>query len=220
MRLRPIRAVVFDLDGTLINTIQGLADSLNGVLERRGLPVHPVDSFKVMVGEGMENLVWKALPEAHRGSETIQSVCREMSAEYDRQWQRTTTPYEGIPEMLAALAAKGLPLAVLSNKPDEFTRVMVAHYFPEVPFRIVRGALPGVPKKPAPDGAIRIAGEFGIPVDEVMYIGDTNTDMDTGVGAGMFTVGVLWGFRSAQELADHGARVLVARAEELVRLVG
>lgn len=212
------RAAVFDFDGTLVDTLDDLADSMNAVLAELGLPPQPVDDYRYHVGQGMANLARLASPAGTPG-ETIDRIVSMMRAHYGANWANKTRPYRGIPELLAALRERGLRLAILSNKPDEFTRAMAAHYFPGDTFAIVRGALPGVSIKPDPGSALEIAREFGLKPAEIIYLGDTDVDMRTGLAAGMFTVGVTWGFRPIEELRNAGARAIVDAPAEILDLL-
>lgn len=212
-------AVLFDLDGTLLDTIEDLADSMNAVLARRGHPGHSVDAYRYFVGAGVELLVKRALPPARRDAETIASGVAEMREEYGRRWHAKTRPYEGVPEMLVGLHDRGLPVAVLSNKPDDSTTAAVRYFFPDIPFADIRGAREGVPKKPDPAAALDLAEGLGVAAARVLYVGDTDIDMETAVAAGMEPAGALWGFRDEAELRDHGAAHLVERPLDLLAIV-
>jgi len=210
------QAVLFDLDGTLLDTIDDLADSLNAVLAGEGLPTVPTAEHKFMVGDGVRNYVLRALPTGRRGDEALLTrVIGKYREAYGGRWAVKTRPYDGVAEMLAALAGRGVRLAVLSNKPDDFTRAMVAHFLGEFDFEAVRGALPEVPMKPDPVAAVGIAERMGLPAEAFAYVGDTATDMQTARAAGMFAVGVLWGFRGRGELVDAGAEVLIEHPSDL-----
>jgi len=181
-------------------------------------PTHPIESYRRFVGDGAGCLARRVLPEGHQDDETVER-CREIiRAKYAKCWADNTKPYPGVPEMLAELESRGVPMTVLSNKPHPATRRVVDGFFPDCGFRIVRGALPSVPIKPDPAGAIHIAEELNIPPERFVYLGDTNTDMLTAVAAGMFPVGALWGFRTAGELTENGARALVKTPQEVVDL--
>ena len=212
-------AVLFDLDGTLLDTIDDLAESMNSALHRFGLPQHEVEAYKYFVGDGVDILVRRALPEAHRHETMIERSAAAMREEYEKRWAAKTRPYDGIPELLDALTECGVTMAVFSNKPHEFTVKTIATLLPRWRFDRVIGARPSVPKKPAPDGALEIAGQLGIPPQAFLYVGDTNTDMKTAIAAGMYPVGVLWGFRTADELTGAGARTLIAHPLELITLL-
>lgn len=209
-------AAIFDLDGTLLDTLEDLADSVNAVLGQLGFPGHPLQSFKYFVGDGVENLLRRALPAERCDAATVGQAVALMRAEYGRRWADKTRPYPGIPGLLDALTARGTPMAVLSNKPDEFTRLCVGRLLPRWQFATVVGARPGQPRKPDPTAALEIARQLQVAPSQILYLGDTNTDMRTAVAAGVFPVGVLWGFRTAEELTASGAKVLIAKPEELL----
>ena len=211
-----MRCVLFDLDGTLLNTIEGLQQASNEVLTKRGLPTHSVQEMREMVGEGIEILVHRALPEGCRSDVEVQRVVDEVKEAYARVWESGTKPYPGIPELLAQLEERGVDFSVLSNKPDEFTGVMVRRFFPGVKFRQVRGAMDGVPKKPEPDVALLIAREMGYQPGQAVFVGDTWVDIQTGVRAGMRSVGVAWGFRDEPELVQAGAQFIIQNPLELL----
>ncbi len=214
------KAVLFDLDGTLLDTLDDLGDSMNAVLAARGYPTHPIRAFTVFVGDGVENLVRRALPAPEGSTDAVvREIVPLMRAEYSRRWKDKTRPYDGVPEMLEALAARGLRLAVLSNKPHPATTEVVDHFFPAGRFDAVFGARPGVPIKPDAGAALDVARQLGIPPREFLYLGDTNTDMQTATAAGMYAVGVLWGFRAAEELREAGARVLISHPREVLALL-
>ncbi len=213
------KAILFDLDGTLLDTIQDIAESMNTVLGRYGFPVHTIEAYKNFVGEGMEILVRRVLPENKADAETVALCLAAMREEYAANWRRNSRPYAGVPELLDDLAARDIKLAVLSNKPDEFTKTMVTALLPRWPFNPVLGARPSVPPKPDPKAALEIAGRLSLPPEEFLYLGDTGIDMRTAVVAGMYPVGVLWGFRTAEELEVTGAKTLIAKPGELVAVL-
>jgi len=215
--LMQFEAILFDLDGTLLDTLGDLANSMNAVLEGRGFTQHEKDLYKQFVGDGMEMLVRRALPESHRGEQVVQACLLAMRKEYSVRWRETTRPYEGIPELLDALRVRRLRMAILSNKPDDFTREMVTALLTPWRFDAVVGARPEMPKKPDPTVALAIARDLGIPPARILYLGDSGTDMRTAVSGGMFPVGALWGFRAAAELEANGARVLISRPMDLLR---
>jgi phosphoglycolate phosphatase len=211
--------VIFDLDGTLLNTLKDLADSVNAILAEQGFPVHPVESYRYFVGDGAAVLISRVLPEAHRDA-AIQKTClRRFREEYALRWKNTTLPYDGVLLMLAKIQKLGMKLAVLSNKPHDATEQCVRALLPGIRFDAVVGQVDGRPKKPDPAGALAIAEQLGVLPQEVLYLGDTATDMKTAVSAGMYPVGVLWGFRTAEELRTHGARTLIARPEDVMELL-
>jgi phosphoglycolate phosphatase len=214
------RAVIFDLDGTLLDTIVDLARSMNAVLGRFGYPGHDVETYKTYVGDGLEMLVRRSMPESARDDPTLHARCTEaMRDEYRLRSRETTAPYPGIPELLDELAARGLRMAVLSNKPDAPTRLLVAELLPRWTFDAVRGESGMAPRKPDPAGALLIARHLRISPREILFLGDTGIDMRTAIAAGMFPVGALWGFRQSDELLSAGAQTLISRPQDLLHLL-
>lgn len=211
-------AVIFDLDGTLLDTLHDLADSANEALSENGFGPHPVEAYRIFVGDGMEVLMERILPETARDPETVARLLISYRVAYDRRWKAKTRPYPGVEEMLTALAKRGIPLAVLSNKPQAYTEICMAHFLGHHPFACIFGQRDGVPRKPDPAGAWQIARQLGLPPEKILFIGDTSTDMDTAVAAQMIPVGVRWGFRSDTELREHGAKHLMAAPHQIVGL--
>jgi len=212
-----IKAVLFDLDGTLADTLADLANATNHALVQLGCPTHPVEAYRHFVGDGARTLCQRVLPVDKQS--LVNDAVRLMKQHYDAHCFDQTKLYEGIPDLVAELHGRGLKLAVLSNKPDEFTKRMVARYFTSSPFDAVFGQLPNVPLKPDPTAALRIANDLGVPPVEWFYLGDTNTDMRTARAAGMRAVGVLWGFRDKQELLESGAQYITAKPRDLLPLL-
>ena len=213
------KAIVFDLDGTLLDTLEDLADSANAALAAMNLPQHPVEAYRYFVGDGLENLVRRTMgPRANDPSEVARGIGLSRQ-EYARRWADKSKPYPGIPELLDQLTSRGIPMAVFSNKPDEFTQLCVTRLLPSWRFAAVRGATAEFPRKPDPSGAIAIAAKLSVAPADVLYLGDTNTDMRTAVAAGMYPVGALWGFRTADELRDAGAAVLVKSPMDVLGLL-
>ncbi|MDH3198758.1 MAG: HAD family hydrolase [Candidatus Krumholzibacteria bacterium] len=212
-------AVIFDLDGTLLDTLGDIAAAMNAVLAAHGHPAHPAAAYKHMIGDGVGMLVRRALPEGAREQARIAALETEMRETYGRAYAVRTRPYEGIPDMLDALAARGLALAVLSNKPDALTRACVEALLPRWRFAAVVGEKAGVPPKPDPAGARAIVAAVAAAPERVLYVGDSGVDMETAVAAGLFPAGALWGFRSRAELERGGARVLLARPADVLPLV-
>jgi phosphoglycolate phosphatase len=211
-----VRTVIFDLDGTILDSIQDLADAGNWVCRKNGWPEHTVEEFKAMVGHGIPNLVHRFSPEDSRAPLMIANTLEQYLRYYGDHSMDKTVPYDGIPELLRALNDRGMKLAVFSNKPDADTRNVIAHYFPDIPFAMVRGALEGVPVKPAPAGALAVAEALDVAPADFLYLGDTNTDMRCAVNAGMQPVGVLWGFRKEDELMEAGAELLLKHPMDLL----
>ena len=210
-----IKAVLFDLDGTLTDTIDDISDAMNRSLRLHGLPEWTVAEYCYLVGDGAKKLAERAVRDRQ---DLALSVQREYQAYYETHTRVKSKPYDGVPEMLRALQEQGLPLAVFSNKPDADTKNVVSHFFPDIPFAEVRGQVEGVPVKPDPMGALKAAEGLGVAPAEVLYLGDTATDMGCAVNAGMIPVGVLWGFREKDELVESGAKHLLAHPSEIFAL--
>jgi phosphoglycolate phosphatase len=208
------QCVLFDLDGTLLDSLADLAHSMNAVLGRLGLPQHPVEAYRYFVGDGMETLARRVLPPDLLDHAMAQQTVTAMRQEYAGRWAEQTRPYPGIPELLDGLSNRGIGIAILSNKPDDFTRKVVAVLLGAWQFRVVRGVRPDGIKKPDPTGALAIADELGLSPADFLYLGDT--DMLTANRAGMYAVGARWGFRTSEELKKNGAKAMIARPQELL----
>lgn len=213
------KCVLFDLDGTLVDSLADLADSMNRVLTRQGLPSHPVHAYRYFVGDGIVNLVQRALPAEAQQHDFIQQCAQEMRREYALHWADTTRPYAGIAELLDTLATREVEMAILSNKPEALTREVVREILPNWHFAAVAGAREEFPRKPDPAGALRIAKLLHRDPADFLYLGDTNTDMQTARAARMFAIGALWGFRTADELKKNGAQALLSVPLELCSLL-
>jgi phosphoglycolate phosphatase len=213
------KAVLFDLDGTLLETLTDLAEAMNASLVHFGFSPHTVDAFRYFVGESVAVEARRALPESARDNETVEKVAEYSQQIYADCWHKNTRPYPGIPELLTALQKRGLKLAVLSNKIDKFTKTMVKKLLPQWQFEMVQGALPEVPLKPHPDLALRITNHLKIPPAQFIYVGDSNIDMLTATASGMFPVGCLWGYRTADELLAAGAKALINSPAELLDIL-
>ena len=210
------KGLIFDLDGTLLDTLEDLAAAANATLEHFGFPVHPVDAYRYFVGEGLKTLMQRIIPGTDATEEQLSFYMKKFGEIYMLNWNKQSAPYQGIPEMISSLSEAGLQLAILSNKPHEFTRLCVETFFPDHPFAFVFGQRDGIAKKPDPAGALELAKMMKLDVTEILYVGDTATDMKTGNSAGMRTIGVEWGFRDRTELEKNNAwRVVTAPAEVL-----
>lgn len=212
-------AVLFDMDGTLLDTLEDLADSMNAVLAGRGFPVHSVEAYKFFVGLGMQKLIERALPASARNQATLDSCLREMNTAYGKRWACKTRLYPGIAGLLSELAAQRTALAILSNKPHSFTRLMADRYLCTWPFAEILGAREDFPRKPDPAAALEISERLGTPPARILYAGDSGTDMQTARNAGMTAVGVLWGFREEAELVENGAHTIIREPAELLALL-
>ena len=212
---KPFDAAIFDLDGTLLDTLSDLADSMNETLSKFGYPLHPDEAYKLMVGNGARRLVEAAVAPASLSDEQVTDILADYSQRYLRAWNRKTRPYAGIEDMLQKLSAAGIPVAVLSNKADAVTNLSVAHFFPGIRFAAVIGLRPHMPTKPDPASALEIAGLLDVSPSRIVYVGDSGVDMTTATRAGMYAAGVLWGFRGLEELQEAGARILLDKPEEI-----
>ncbi|MCH5325177.1 MAG: HAD family hydrolase [Eubacterium sp.] len=207
------RAVIFDLDGTLLNTLDDLADSANHVLRRLGLPEHDTEKYKYFVGNGIPKLIERILP-ADR--QELHGRALEMFSEhYGAHSRDKTAPYDGIKDMLVRLRRLGLPLGVITNKAHLIALDVVDYYFGKGCFDCVRGLDDTIKAKPSPDGALDVAAKLGVQPSEVLYLGDTKTDMQTAVNAGFVPCGVLWGFRKRDELEENGAKYIISAPDEI-----
>jgi phosphoglycolate phosphatase len=212
------KGIIFDLDGTLADTLADIAGSMNRVLARYGYPLHENESYKMLVGRGLDNLVRQALPLAARQNEIIEKCLAEMMEDYNRNCLVETHLYTGVHELLHALVQMNLKLAVFSNKSEPLTHKIVSKLMGDVPFIKVTGARAGFPKKPDPAGVLEISALMKVSPEQMVYMGDSDVDMMTANRAGMYAVGVRWGFRDEKELLEYGAAMLIARPHELLGL--
>ena len=210
------KAALFDLDGTLLDTLDDIADAANHILRRHGFPTHPTEAYRFFIGDGAGMLIRRSLPQDLLDESLIQECLDEWNEIYAVQWKMKTRPYPQIPAALDELAKRGVRLAILSNKPDSFTRQMAAELLPSWNFDHVMGSSPERPRKPNPQPALMISAEMGIPPAEFLYLGDSGVDMKTARAAGMFAVGALWGLRPADELLANGAQALLKSPLELL----
>ncbi len=212
-------AVLFDLDGTLLDTVDDIGDAANRVLSNRGFPMHPISTYYQFIGEGVKVLFTRALPQEKRNEDLINTCLKEFVEDYRRNYNVKSQPYDGIPEMLNALSERNLKLAILSNKPDLLTKDCVTSLLSNWDFGVVFGQRDLVPRKPNPQAALEIAKKLSISPSDFLYLGDTAIDMKTAVSAGMFPVGVAWGFRPVKELKENGACVIIDKPIQLLDLI-
>lgn len=214
------RACIFDLDGTLADTLHSIAYFGNGTLAAFGYPSIAPEEYKLMVGNGADLLMRRML--ARVGADLPEEGVKKFRAEYDRRYaadpMALVGAYPGLPYVLPRLREAGLKLGVLSNKPDDMTRAITAQLYNGV-FHAVYGQRPGIPTKPDPAAVLALANELGVSPADVLYIGDSGVDMDTAHNAGMDSCGVLWGFRSREELEAHGAMYLAGDPAELENII-
>ena len=213
-----MKLVIFDLDGTLLNTLDDLADAANFSMKSMNFPVHPVESFRYFVGNGVPKLIERCLPEGERSPERIEQALKIFSEYYGKHSTDKTQPYEGITELLDALREKGVKIAVASNKTDSFTVELVKKFFGER-FDFIRGGLPDVPKKPAPDIVFGIMSALGAEAEHTYFAGDSDVDIMTAKNAGITSIGCLWGFRTKNELVSAGAVHIAESPEEIYDII-
>ena len=214
------KAVIFDLDGTLVDSLADLSDSVNLMLEGYGFPTHEVEKYRYFVGNGSKKLMERTLPRDKAASaEFVEEALAKYKAIYKERLLEKTRPYNGVRELLAELKSRGIPLAVCTNKHNDAALTIVKILFAPGTFEEVLGDRPGFPKKPNPATPLEIASHLGVKPDEVAYLGDTSVDMETAVHAGFLPVGVLWGFRPEEELVKSGAKVLLKAPLELLEKV-
>lgn len=209
--------VIFDLDGTLLNTIDDLAGTGNHVCTLHGWPTHTVDAFKLMVGNGIPKLVERFAPQG-TSQEVLDQAFQEFMDWYGVHKEDKTAPYAGMPEVTKALREAGVSIAVLSNKADVMAGPVVEHYYPGI-FPVVQGALPGLPTKPDPTLLHKLMDRLGATKEDTLFVGDSNVDIRTAKNGGLTGCGVLWGFRSREELEAAGADVIVSTPKELLDLI-
>jgi phosphoglycolate phosphatase len=210
------KAILFDLDGTLLNSLHDLGNAVNRVLSKHNFPTHELNAYRYFIGDGAKMLIVRALPDHQRYEELIQTCLDEFKRDYEQNWNIETSLYSGIPDLLDAVSASDIKLAVLSNKPHRFTQNCVEHYLSKWTFDVVLGQQPSIPQKPHPAGALAIAKQMKIAPSAFCYVGDSAVDMKTACAAGMFPIGVLWGFRQLEELKASGAVALVSEPLEIL----
>lgn len=212
------RAIVFDLDGTLLDSLEDIADTANEVLEEYGYEMYPLERYNHFVGNGLLKLIKRIMPEDADG-DTIRKGVAEFEKRYRRNWNKKTAPYPFIKETLHTLTEKNILISILSNKPDFFTKECAAKFFPEFAIYPVIGQSDDLRPKPFADGALKIAESLNLLPEHCMFVGDSDIDIETGISAGMKTVGVGWGFRDKKELLAAGADIIINKPQELLNYV-
>ena len=210
-------AVIFDLDGTLLNALGDLRAATNHALEVRGLPPHSMEEIRQFIGNGIRLLICRAMPEGTPEAE-IDAALDDFKAYYAAHIHDRTVPYDGIPQLLTALRKRGIQVAVLSNKIDSASQQLIEYFFPGKT-DVVFGEHVGVPRKPDPTSCRMVMQQLGVQPEQVLYVGDSGTDMQTAKNAGLYAVGVTWGFRSKEVLLKYGADVLVHRPEQILQIL-
>ena len=213
-----INSIIFDLDGTLLNTIEDLANACNYALTTLGYKTHEVEKYKTFVGNGRYKLVERMLPEDNRSVENIEKALELFDSYYEKHMIDMTKPYDGIMEMLVCLISKSINIAVVSNKPHEFTTEVVKNYFGDR-FEVVYGHKKNTKEKPDPWAVLEVIDEFKVNKDECLYVGDSEIDINTAKNAGVKSVGVEWGFRGKGELESAGANYIVNKPEQILEIL-
>lgn len=211
--------VIFDLDGTLLDTVADLANATNQALAKCGYPTHPTEAYYRFVGNGINKLFARALPEEARTEENVQRIRTLFIPYYNEHNADDSRPYPGIVELLTHLQSQGIQLAVASNKYQQATAKLVGHFFPDIRFAAVYGQREGVPIKPDPTIVNDILSETGISRARTLYIGDSGVDMQTARNASVESAGVIWGFREEEELRTNGAVHIIHNAKDILELV-
>ena len=213
------KLVIFDLDGTLLNTIEDLGQAANYALERNGYATHSMASYPYFVGNGVRRLITRVLPEDARDDESIDRVLGDFLEYYDVHCTDYTKPYNGMTDLLQDLRFQGVALAVASNKYQKAVDKIIPHYFPDIPFIAIEGHREGVNVKPDPSVIFAILAQAGVAKADTLYVGDSGVDMETGRRACIDTVGVTWGFRSKKELVEYHADVIVNNPVDILDIV-
>jgi phosphoglycolate phosphatase len=212
------KGVIFDLDGTLVNSLEDIADAMNKVLQDLNYPTHSYKDYQYFIGSGLRNLVGKSLPETHNDENQIEKCLNLMVAIYRDACTNKTKPYQGIIELLEDLRSRKIKLSVFSNKSDELTKKIVADLFPNY-FETAVGLSVEALKKPNPSEAIEISKSLGLKPEEMIFVGDSGIDMQTATNANMHAVGVLWGYRPTNELISNGAKLILNHPLDLIPIL-
>lgn len=212
------KGIIFDLDGTLVNSLEDISDAMNTVLQNLNYPTHTYDTYQYFIGSGLRNLVSKALPASNNSEDQIETCFQNMITEYREICTLKTKPYEGIVELLDTLISQNIKLAVFSNKADELTKKIATEIFPDY-FDAAVGLSTEALKKPNPFEAIEMSKKWNLSPEEILFVGDSDIDMLTAKNANMFPVGVSWGYRTEEELKTSGAKLVINNASELIEIL-
>lgn len=212
------KGIIFDLDGTLVNSLEDISDAMNTVLKSLNYPTHTYETYQYFIGSGLRNLVSKALPASNNSEEQIEICFDCMVTEYRKSCTLKTKPYEGIVELLNHLSSQNIKLAVFSNKADELTKKITSEVFPEY-FDTAVGLSTEALKKPNPFEALEISRSWNLKPEEILFVGDSDIDMQTAINANMFPIGVSWGYRTEEELKKSGAKLVLNNASELIEIL-
>jgi len=213
------KAVVFDLDGTLVDSAADLGNAVNRVLSSHGYPIHEIPRYQDFIGSGAEIMVKRALPEDSRGEETVKICLEQFLKDYHENFDVDTVLYEGIPELLDHLSEKSIILTLLTNKPEGITLKLSESLLSKWDFQVIMGSREGLPKKPDPTGAVLLLEKIETPGSQTVYFGDSGIDMKTAVSADMVPVGVLWGFRGKEELQNDGAKYIIEKPLDILEIM-
>lgn len=214
-----ILAAIFDLDGTLLDTLADIANSANAALADLGLATYPPEAYRQFVGDGVIMLMTRAIPAGPDQEQLVTAAVTRFGHHYRQRWHEQTHLYPGIAELLDELMARSIQLAVLSNKPHAFTCEIIEHFCKRWPFRAVYGQRPNVPKKPDPAGALQIFRELNVTAAETVFVGDSHVDLNTATNSGCIPVGVAWGFRGTEELVPLKPRKILEHPRDLLNLL-
>ncbi|CAM3561027.1 HAD family hydrolase [Flavobacterium chungbukense] len=212
------KGIIFDLDGTLVNSLEDISDAMNTVLKGLNYPTHTYDTYQYFIGSGLRNLVSKALPATNNSDDQIEICFECMVNEYREMCTVKTKPYEGILELLENLNSQNIKMAVFSNKADELTKKIASEIFPNS-FDTAVGLSTEELKKPNPFEAVEISKNWNLKPEEILFVGDSDIDMKTAINANMFPVGVTWGYRTEDELKNSGAKAIINNASELIDIL-
>lgn len=212
------KGIIFDLDGTLVDSLHDISDAMNTVLQGLNFPTHTYETYQYFIGSGLRNLVSKALPSTNNSDEQIEICFESMINEYREICTLKTKPYEGIVELLENLTSQNIKMAVFSNKADELTKKIASEIFPNY-FDTAVGLSIEELKKPNPFEAVEISKNWNLKPEEILFVGDSDIDMQTAVNAKMFPVGVSWGYRTEEELKTSGAKLVINNASELIEIL-
>ena len=214
------KLAIFDLDGTLLNTIKDLGEAVNFALDRNGFHTHSVASYPYFVGNGVRRLIERSLPEdARKKAAVVDTMLKDFKQYYNEHNTDRTVPYDGIPELLHQLNESGVKLAVASNKYQQATLKIINHFFPDIPWIAIQGQQEGVPVKPDPSIIFMILSEAKIAKQDTIYIGDSGIDMETARRACIDSVGVTWGFRPVKELKEYHANVIINKPQDITAII-
>ena len=213
------KLVIFDLDGTLLDTIDDLGAAVNHAMQLKGFPLHTLDEYMRMVGHGAHNLMRQALPDGHKDDDMVETAYNDFKAYYTDHIDVHTLPFPGIQDLMTTLHHEGVLLAVASNKFQEGTEHLIKEFFPDIPFVAVLGSRPDFPLKPSPEIVGEVLNKAGVKKDEAVMVGDSDTDMETAANGGIESIAVSWGYRDMRDLADKLSALRPAQGPQSLTVV-